>query len=61
MDYVYELRAGEEIVATGQLSLGRDLQPGDEVPFGAETAVVVDVIPSLTGLTRLVLKLRGQT
>jgi hypothetical protein len=58
MDYLYEVREGDAIVATGQLAVGRELQPGDDVPFGEHIAVVVDVAPSLSGLPRLVLKLR---
>ena len=60
MEYLYELRENETVVATGQLSLGRELQPGDEVPFGAQTAVVVEVIPSLGGSARLVLRPRNR-
>ena len=58
MDYLYEVREGETIVATGQLAVGRELQPGDEIPFGEHVATVVDVAPSLFGPPRLVLKLR---
>jgi len=58
MDYLYEVRDGDEILATGHLSVGRDLQPGDEIPFGEHTAVVVEVTATLSGPARLVLELR---
>lgn len=58
MDYLYEVREGDAIVATGQLSVGRELQPGDEIPFGGQLATVAEVRFSLSGPARLVLKLR---
>lgn len=58
MDYLYEVREGETIVATGQLAVGRELQPGDEIPFGEHVATVIGVSFSLSGPARLVLKLR---
>ena len=57
MDYLYEVRDGDAILATGQLSVGRELQPGDEIPFGEQTAVVVEVTATLSGPPRLVLRL----
>lgn len=56
MDYLYEVREGETIVATGQLSVGRELQPGDEIPFGEHVATIVAVAFSLSGPARLILK-----
>jgi hypothetical protein len=58
MDYVYELRQGGEVTATGHLSFARDLAPGDEVPFGASFATVLEVRPSLGGTTILILELQ---
>ena len=58
MDYLYEVRERERIVATGQLAVGRELQPGDEIPFGEHVATVVAVEFSLSGPARLVLRLR---
>lgn len=40
--------------ATGRLSVGRELQPGDEIPFGEHVAVVDEVTFSLSGSTRIV-------
>jgi hypothetical protein len=61
MDYLYEVREGETIVATGQLSVGRELQPGDEIPFGRHVASIVAVTPSVSSPARLVLRLRDRS
>lgn len=61
MDYLYEVREGDAIVATGQLSVGRELQPGDEIPFGEHVAIVIEVVFSLSGPARLVLNLRERS
>lgn len=58
MDYLYEVREGETIVATGQLTVEHELQPGAEIPFGEHVATVLDVAVSLAGPPRLVLELR---
>lgn len=58
MDYRYEVREGDAILATGLLSVGRDLQPGDEIPFGEHIAVVTEVAFSLSGPARLLLERR---
>jgi hypothetical protein len=58
MDYRYEVREGDAILATGLLSVGSDLQPGDEIPFGEHVAVVTEVAFSLSGRARLVLERR---
>jgi hypothetical protein len=58
MDFRYEVRDGDAIFATGLLSVGRDLQPGDEIPFGEHVAVVTEVAFSLSGPARLVLERR---
>ena len=60
MDYLYEVRDGEAITTTGHLSDERELQPGDEVPFGEQTATVSEVTPGLAGPPRLVLTLPGR-
>ena len=57
MDYRYEVREGDAILATGLLTVGPDLQPGDEIPFGEHAAVVTEVAFSLSGPARLVLEL----
>jgi hypothetical protein len=58
MDYIYELRQGGQVTATGHLSFGQDLAPGDEVPFGAGVATVLEVRPSLGGTSIVILELR---
>jgi hypothetical protein len=59
MEYVYELRRSDEVVATGRLSIERELVRGDLVPFGSDTAVVRDVRPSAEGITFVVLGLES--
>jgi hypothetical protein len=59
MEYVYELRRGDEIVATGRLSIGRELALDDVVPFGIDEAVVRELRPSAEGMTFVVLEIRG--
>ena len=58
MDYIYELRRGEEVTATGHLPLAQELAPGDEVPFGADIATVLEVRPSLGGPSIVILELQ---
>ena len=60
LDYVYELRQQGEVVATGHLSFGRELERGDEVPFGADVAIVIDVRHGLGGTPRVILELRQE-
>lgn len=58
MDYVYELRENGNVVATGHLTVGHALTPGDEVPFGDGRAIVREVRPSVGGITRVILEVR---
>jgi hypothetical protein len=57
--YRYELRRGEEVLATGHLSLERPLEVGDEVEIG-EWRGIARVIEPLLGEPelRLVVQLR---
>jgi hypothetical protein len=57
--YRYELRRGEEIVATGRLSLERPLEVGDEVEIGNAPGIVRRIEPLLgEDGQRLVVQLR---
>ncbi|MFL5958688.1 MAG: hypothetical protein ACJ75G_00270 [Gaiellaceae bacterium] len=44
-DYRYELRRGEEVIATGHLSRDRPLEVGDEITIGSERGLVRTVEP----------------
>jgi hypothetical protein len=46
-DYRYELRRGEEIVATGHLSLGQPLRVGERIVIGGQAGIVRTVEPLL--------------
>jgi len=58
MDYIYELRQDDEVTATGHLPFAQELAPGDEVPFGADIATVLEVRPSLGGPSTVILELQ---
>lgn len=58
MDYLYEVREKDAIIATGHLSVDRELQQGDEIPFGDHQAIVIEVAYSLSGPARLLLNVR---
>lgn len=45
--YVYELRHGEEVVATGHLSHPQPLEVGDRVSIGGREGIVRSVEPLL--------------
>ena len=47
MDYRYELRRGDEIVATGHLSSDDPYELGDAVTIGLSSGVVSAVEPTL--------------
>lgn len=47
VDYVYEFRRGDEIVATGHLSREQPLQVGDEMTIAGRTGVVRLIEPHL--------------
>lgn len=58
VDFRYELRRGEEIVATGHLNSERPLEVGDQIEIGGQTGIVRTIEP-LLGSTevRLVVQL----
>ena len=56
--YVYELRRGEEVVATGRLSSPQRFDVGDRVALGGREGIVRSVEPLLgSGELRLVVQL----
>jgi hypothetical protein len=57
-EYVYELRRGEQIVATGLVRLELELVEGDRVALSGQRGIVRTVIPALPGQPqRLVVQL----
>ncbi len=61
VSYRYELRQGDEIVATGNISLAQDLQVGDRIELAGRTGIVRDVDPVLNSEElRLVVQLTAQ-
>jgi hypothetical protein len=57
--YRYELRRGEELLATGHLSLERPLEVGDPVDIGHSRGIVRSIEPLLgQSELRLVVQLR---
>lgn len=56
--YRYELRRGDEIVATGHLNHERQLEIGDRIEIGSKTGIVRAAEPLLGGQEiRLVVQL----
>jgi hypothetical protein len=55
--YRYELRRGEEIVATGHLTQETPLQVGDRITLGRTEGVVREVGSLLSGERRLIVQL----
>jgi hypothetical protein len=49
IEYDYELRQGDEIVATGRFISERAYDIGDEVVIAGEPSVIVAVTPALHG------------
>jgi hypothetical protein len=47
VEYVYELRHGEEVVATGHLSRAEPLEVGERVSIGGREGIVRTVEPLL--------------
>jgi hypothetical protein len=47
VEYRYELRRGEEVLATGYLSRERPLQVGDRIVIGGRPGIVRSVDPIL--------------
>jgi hypothetical protein len=57
-DYRYELRRGDELIATGHLSREQPLEIGDRITIGSRAGIVRDVEPLLGELElRLVVQL----
>ena len=46
-DYRYELRRGDEVIATGHLSREQPFEIGDRIAIGSRTGIVRDVEPLL--------------
>ena len=46
-DYRYELRRGDEVIATGHLSREQPLEVGERITIGSRTGIVRDVEPLL--------------
>ena len=47
VDYRYELRRGDEVVATGHLSREQPLEVGDRIEVGGQPAIVRTIEPLL--------------
>jgi len=47
VDYRYELRRGDEVVATGHLSCEQPLEVGDRLPIGSREGIVRTIEPLL--------------
>jgi hypothetical protein len=47
VDYRYELRRGDEVVATGHLNYERPLEVGDRVEIGGQLGIVRTIEPLL--------------
>ena len=47
--YEYELRDGDEVVATGRITVDQPLAVGDQVTIGSRLGVVTDLLPPLGG------------
>jgi hypothetical protein len=45
--YIYELRRGDQTVATGHLSHDRALAIGERVTIGGQDGIIRDIIPIL--------------
>jgi hypothetical protein len=45
MNYLYELRRGEEIIATGQLDIGESFEIGQRIRIAGHTGIVRDITP----------------
>lgn len=57
-DYWYELRRGEEVIATGHFSREQPLEVGERITIGSRAGIVRDVEPILGELElRLVVQL----
>ena len=45
--YEYELRDGDEVIATGRFTIDTSLAPGDRVTIGKHACVVTDLLPAI--------------
>jgi hypothetical protein len=60
--YRYELRRGDEIIATGHLTLDHQLDIGDEITIGPNRGTIQTIEPLLaTRECRLVVQLPDRT
>jgi hypothetical protein len=58
-EYVYELRRGQEVVATGRLSDEREFAIGNECDVAGWVGIVRDALPTTAGKeVRLVVEVR---
>lgn len=58
-DYRYELRRGDEVIATGHLSREQPLEVGERITIGGRIGIVRDIVPVLGERElRLVVQLR---
>jgi hypothetical protein len=53
-DYVYELRRGDAVIATGRIQLEEAPTPGETLSLGSQHVLVSDVL-RLGGTPRLIL------
>ena len=47
MSYVYELRRGDRIIATGHLNHDQPLEVGERIGVAGHTGIVREIIPSV--------------
>jgi hypothetical protein len=59
VDYRYELREGDEVVATGHLGREQRLEVGDRIEVGGQQAIVRTIEPLLLGEPELHLCFAG--
>lgn len=60
-DYRYELRRGDDVIATGHLTRGQPLEVGDPISIGRRTGIVRGIEPQLgEHELRLVVELTGR-
>lgn len=58
-EYVYELRRGNEVLATGQLSIADEYEVGDDVEVAGWFGIVRDVQPQPgSGVDRLIVQVK---
>lgn len=60
-DYRYELRRGNEVIATGHLTREQPFEVGDRISIGSRTGIVRGIEPLLgEHELRLIVQLTGQ-